>query len=172
VALAAVTAFLGRPLSSDVVEQGFRRVRFPGRLEVLGHMPLVVVDGAHNAAGAGALSDALVEGFHVTGTSVVVIGMLQGREPAEILGPLAAAGISTVICVEPASPRALDATFIEKAARDLELTVSVAPSITDGVERAYQLAGDDGLVLVTGSLYVVGDARLALLGMIGQEEST
>ena len=62
VALAAVEAFFGEPLTLEVVEEGFAAVRVPGRLEVLGRRPLLLVDGAHNAAGMATLGDALERG--------------------------------------------------------------------------------------------------------------
>lgn len=161
-ALAAVTAFLGRPLGDEVVEQGLAATRMPGRLEVIGHLPLLMVDGAHNAAGAAALAAALEEGFHVPGTKVCVIGMLQGRDPGDLLKPLAAAGVEQVVCVAPETPRAMPADAIAAAAAEHGLDAEVAGTIEGGVGRALALAGTDGMVLATGSLYVVGDARLAL----------
>ena len=89
VALAAVEAFFGDPLDADVVEEGLAAVRVPGRLEVLGRRPLLLVDGAHNAAGMAALADALAEEFAVDGTTVAVVGMLSGRDPSAMLAPLA-----------------------------------------------------------------------------------
>ncbi|HEV8063712.1 MAG TPA: Mur ligase family protein, partial [Acidimicrobiales bacterium] len=62
-ALAAVQAFVGTPLGEDVVEEGFAEVRVPGRLEVVGRAPLLVLDGAHNVAGALAAGEALREDF-------------------------------------------------------------------------------------------------------------
>ena len=66
VALAAVEAFFGDPLSPEVVEEGLAAVRVPGRLEVLGRRPLLLVDGAHNAAGMAALADALARSSRST----------------------------------------------------------------------------------------------------------
>ena len=140
----------------------------PGRLEVLGHVPLIIVDGAHNGAGAAALAGALEEGFHVSGTRVVVLGMLEGRDPEDLLAPLVAAGLRTVVCVAPATPRAMDPETIAVAARSLGASATVATSIEAGCTEATALAGADGLVLATGSLYVVGDARLALLRRIAE----
>jgi dihydrofolate synthase/folylpolyglutamate synthase len=163
VALAAVTAFLEGPPAPEVVEAGFARVLVPGRLEVLGHQPLVMVDGAHNPAGASALAQSLTEGFDVDGPMVAVVGMLAGREPRDLLAPLAEAGIATVICVEPGTPRALEARVIAKAAEELDMAAGVAEAIGDAVDAALALASTNGLVLVTGSLYVVGSARQRLL---------
>ena len=163
VALAAATAFLGRAPSDEVAELGLAAAVVPGRLEVLGHLPLLIVDGAHNAAGSAALAVALDEGFHVPGPQVCVLGMLEGRDPIDLLGPLAAAGIRQVVCVAPDTPRAMATEKIAQAASELGLDAEQAPSIEAGVDRALSLAGSDGMVLATGSLYVVGDARIALL---------
>ena len=162
-ALAAVTALLGRAPSAEIVEAGFGRVEVWGRLEVLGHQPLLMVDGAHNAAGAAALSNALQEGFDVAGLQVAVLGMLEGRDPLDLLGPLRDGGISTVVCVAPVTPRAKPVDEIAQAAQELGLVTEVAASIPEGVDRAIALAGENGMVLATGSLYVVGPARQRLL---------
>ena len=106
VALAAVEAFFGDPLSPEVVEEGLAAVRVPGRLEVLGRRPLLLVDGAHNAAGMAALADALTEEFAVDGVSVAVVGMLSGRDPSAMLAPLASVGVAAIVACEPDSPRA------------------------------------------------------------------
>lgn len=162
VALAAVTAFLGRAPSSEVVEAGFAAAKILGRMEVLGHLPLVIVDGAHNAAGVRALCEALVEGFSVEGRSVAVIGMLEGRDPTDLLAPLVDAGVSAIICVEPDTPRAMDADLIVKAATELGLEATSATSIDAGIDQGLAQVGENGLLLVTGSLYVIGHARATL----------
>ena len=170
VAIAAVTAFLGWAPATDVVEAALGSVRVPGRLEVLGSQPLVVVDGAHNPAGADALSEALMEAFSVEGRKVVVLGMLEGRDPAAILGPLHAAGIDHVVCVTPDTPRAMPVEKIVTAAAALGLRAEAAPSIDAAVEIGLGLVADDGLLLATGSLYVVGDARARLMATLGHPD--
>ena len=170
VAIAAVTAFLGWAPATDVVEAALGSVRVPGRLEVLGSQPLVVVDGAHNPAGADALSEALMEAFSVEGRKVVVLGMLEGRDPAAILGPLHAAGIDHVVCVTPDTPRAMPVEKIVTAAAALGLSAEAAPSIDAAVEIGLGLVADDGLLLATGSLYVVGDARARLMATLGHPD--
>jgi dihydrofolate synthase/folylpolyglutamate synthase len=162
-ALAAVEAFFAAPLDEAVVEEGFAEVRVPGRLEVLGRQPLVVVDGAHNVAGMEALAAALREGFEVVGTSVAVVGMLGGRDPSAMLAPLAGAGITHVVACAPVSPRAMPTDVVADAARELGLTVTAARSVGDAVRTARTLVDEDGLVVVAGSLYVVADARQLLL---------
>lgn len=162
-ALAAAEAFFGAPLDRSVVAEGFAAVRVPGRLEVVGRRPLCLVDGAHNVAGTEALAAALVEGFDVGGGAVAVVGLLGGRDPSAMLSPLGAAGVGTIVACAPRSPRALPAEVVAEAARALGLQVATAGSVPDAVTLARSLVPDDGLLLVTGSLYVVADARALLL---------
>jgi dihydrofolate synthase / folylpolyglutamate synthase len=162
-ALAAAEAFFGAPLDPEVVAEGFAAVRVPGRLEVVGRRPLFLLDGAHNVAGTEALAAALVEGFGVSGTAVAVVGMLRGRDPSAMLAPLRAAGIDVIVACPPRSPRALPAEVVAEAARALGIQVAIAGSTADALEVARSLVSEDGLLLVTGSLYVVGDARAVVL---------
>ena len=115
--LAAVEAFFGEPLTLEVVEEGFAAVRVPGRLEVLGRRPLLLVDGAHNAAGMATLGDALNEEFAVDGTKVAVVGMLSGRDPSAMMAPLASAGVAAVVLCQPDTPRAMPLAAMAEAAR-------------------------------------------------------
>jgi len=159
VALAAVEAFFDTPLAPEVVDEGLAAVRVPGRLEVLGRRPLLLVDGAHNAAGMAALADALTEEFAVDGVSVAVVGMLSGRDPSAMLGPLASAGVTVVVACEPDSPRAMPTAAVAEAGRALGLAVIEEPDVRNALRAARGMVGADGLVVVAGSLYVVGAAR-------------
>jgi dihydrofolate synthase/folylpolyglutamate synthase len=162
-ALAAAEAFFGRPLDAAVVDEGFGIVRVPGRLEVVGRRPLVVLDGAHNVAGMTALGLALAEEFAVEGNTVAVVGMLSGRDPSAMLAALAPAGVSTVVACQPDSPRALPAADLADAGRALGLTVHVEPSVHDALALARGLVNARGLIVITGSLYTVGAARSEVL---------
>jgi dihydrofolate synthase/folylpolyglutamate synthase len=162
-ALAAAEAFFGRPLDEEVVEEALATVRVPGRLEVVGRKPLMLVDGAHNVAGMEALAAALTEGFAVDGPTVAVVGMLRGRDPSAMLSALAPIGIRTLVTCAPTSPRALAPEVIAEAGRALGLDVEVAGSVSDAIVAARPLVPDDGMLVVAGSLYVVADARTLLL---------
>jgi len=162
-ALAAAEAFFGRPLDPEVVEEGFGVVRVPGRLEVLGRRPLLLVDGAHNVAGMTALGLALAEEFAVEGNSVAVIGMLSGRDPSAMVAALAPSDVTTVVACQPDSPRAVPASDVADAARALGLNVHVEPSVLDALALARSLVNARGLVVVTGSMYTVGTARGEIL---------
>jgi len=162
-ALAAAEAFFGDPLHEDVVEEGFAAVRVPGRLEVIGRHPLVLVDGAHNAAGMMALARALSDEFATDGTVTAVVGMLTGRDPTAMLEALVSAGVRAVVACAPDSPRALPAAQVAEAAFALGMSVAVADSPSEAVHMAVERSVPEDMVVVCGSLYVVADAREALL---------
>jgi len=162
-AVAAAEAFFGAPLDEEVVQDAFAVVRVPGRLEVVGRRPLCVVDGAHNVAGMASLAAALGEEFSVDGPKVAVVGMLTGRDPSAMLGPLAAAGVGVVVACPPDSPRAMDPADVVAAAHDVGLAAQAAKTVPDAIDAARSLVTADGLLVVCGSLYVAADARTLLL---------
>jgi len=161
-AVAAVEAFFGTPLAPEVVEAGLGSVSVPGRLEPVAGPPLVLLDGAHNVAGAQALATALAEELPPGDGFVVVVGMLHGRDPSAMVQALVPAGIRTVVACPAPSPRSMPASAVADAARALGLATLVADSVPEAVTLAQGVAGNDGVVVVTGSLYVVAEARAVL----------
>jgi dihydrofolate synthase/folylpolyglutamate synthase len=161
-ALAAAQAFLGEPLSEEVVRDGLGSARVPGRLEVVMRRPMVVLDGAHNPAGAAAAGRALSEDFEAARSIIVVMGSLRNREPVELLKALGTDRVRTVVGCTPPSPRALPASTVVEAARALGLSATESGEVGEAIEHALDLASVEDLVLVTGSLYVVGAARAYL----------
>ena len=162
-AVMAVEEFCDAPLSPEVVAEGFARVEMPGRFEVIGRRPLVIIDGAHNPAGADVCAQVFFEDFDAAGKRVLVVGVLRGREPTVMLSALRADEFDLVICCTAPSPRGLSSHVLADAARNLGCD---AIEIVDTVEQACALAlrnaGPHDAVLVAGSLYVVGAARTYL----------
>ena len=143
----------------------FATVESPGRLEVVRHQPLVLLDGAHNVAGARALCAALAEEFP-SSPRTLVVGFLREKEPHEMLAALEAQHVARLICCRPPSPRALDPADVAAAAVDLGVSpsrVDTVDSVEDAVAAALEVTDADQQVIVTGSLYTVGAARHALL---------
>jgi dihydrofolate synthase / folylpolyglutamate synthase len=168
-ALAAAEAFLGRPLSEQVVTDAFATVESPGRLEVVHHQPLVLLDGAHNVAGARALCAALAEEFP-SSPRTLVVGLLREKEPHEMLAALEVQRVARLVCCRPPSPRALDPAEVAAAAVDLGVSparVQTVDSVDGAVASALEVTGADQQIIVTGSLYTVGAARHALLHPAG-----
>jgi dihydrofolate synthase/folylpolyglutamate synthase len=161
VALAAAEAFFGRPLDEEVVREAFAAIEVPGRFEVVGRGPLTVLDGAHNPAGAAAVAET-VNDFGVAGERLLVVGMNTGRDPVEMLEALGARSARGIVATAADWVRAMPPGDIAAAARTLGVDAEVVASVPAAVQRAIGLASEDDLVLVTGSLYVVGEARRAL----------
>jgi dihydrofolate synthase / folylpolyglutamate synthase len=162
VALAAAEAFFGAPLDEEVVEEALANVRIPGRLEIVGRHPLTVLDGAHNPAGARAAGEAIAEAFGGASGTVLLVGLLQGRDPTEMLEALGARTARLLVACPAPSPRTLPPEEVAEAGRGLGLEVEIAGSVAEALARAFAVAAPEDLVLVSGSLYVVGAARAAL----------
>jgi len=161
VALAAAEAFFDRALDEDVVREAFATVAIPGRFEVVARSPLVILDGAHNPDGARAAA-ATLEDFAIGGDRILVVGMNKGRDPIEMLEALGVRAARAVVATSADWVRAMDAREIADAARSLGVDAEPVRSVPAAVERAVAMASEDDLVLVCGSLYVVGEARRAL----------
>ncbi len=160
VAVAAVEAFFGAALNLDVVNEGFAQVVMPGRFEVVGHQPLVILDGAHNPAGADVCASVFFEDFDPHGRRILVVGALGGRDIGDTLSALKADEFEKVVCCTAPSPRARPGKEIASVALEMGCSDVV---VADTVERACDLALADAIsddaVLIAGSLYVVGAAR-------------
>jgi dihydrofolate synthase / folylpolyglutamate synthase len=170
-ALVGAEAFFGGPLDHEIVAEAAATASSPGRLEVVAQRPVVVLDGAKNVAGALASAAAVSEEFGADRSRVMVIGMLKGKDPVEMLSALDAPKARLVVACPPPSPRAQRAEDVARAARSLGCRAVVAGSVVEALEVALGEAAADELVLVTGSLYVVGAARAVLMGAPGLEPS-
>lgn len=154
-ALATATAevFLERPLDKQAVADAAASVMVPGRMEVVGEDPLVIFDGAHNGAGMAALADALPE---VVGDRplTVVLSILDDKDASAMLGALLPAA-ENVVFTRTSNPRALPpGTLAHLAERPDGVTVGNPKA---ALEKARELAGPDGAVLATGSIYLIAD---------------
>lgn len=161
IALAAAEAFFARPLEPDLVAEAFAAVRSPGRFEVVARDPLLVLDGAHNPDGAAVVHDSLAEGFAVPGELRLVVGTLAGRDPEAFLRALHVHDASVVVCCAPTSPRSLSAAELARVVEGLGVPALVVPDVGDALRRALDDATTDEAIVVTGSLYTVGEARAA-----------
>jgi dihydrofolate synthase / folylpolyglutamate synthase len=159
-AAAAAEAFFDRPVDDEVLREGLGDVVVPGRFEVVGRQPLVILDGAHNPAGAQAAA-ATLDDFSVAGERILVVGMNAGRDPVEMLDALGAGRARLVVACAVDVPRAMPAEEVAAAARALGTDAEVVRPVADAVARAVAVAAPDDLVLVTGSLFVVVAARSA-----------
>ncbi|MEU3653109.1 folylpolyglutamate synthase/dihydrofolate synthase family protein [Streptomyces sp. NPDC032161] len=173
VALCAVEAFFGvgaerpGPLDPDTVRAAFASVISPGRLEVVRSSPTVVLDAAHNPAGARATADGITESFGFSR----LIGVVGVSEDKDVKGLLEAFEpiFAEVVVTQNSTPRAMDADALAAVAVEVfgDERVQVEPRLDDALEAAITLAEEEAEysgagVLVTGSVITVGEARLLL----------
>ncbi|MGO9875981.1 MAG: bifunctional folylpolyglutamate synthase/dihydrofolate synthase [Acidimicrobiia bacterium] len=165
IALAAAEAFVGAPLAVEAVYDAFTRVRSPGRLEIVGRHPLVLLDGAHNVAGAQALRTALSEEFAPV-PRTLVIGLLRERNALEMLTALGLDEVAQLVCARPPNPRAMAPQLVAEAAIDLGFPaehIDVVDTAAEAVSSALLSTPAEGEVVITGSLSFIGAARGVLV---------
>jgi len=171
-ALAAVEAFFGATterLRIDLVTAGLAAVTSPGRLEVIRRGPTVLLDAAHNPAGAAATAAAIEESFSFT-RLVGIIAIMGDKDARGVLDALEPV-LDEVVVTQNSSARSLPAGPLAELAEDVfgGHRVSVEPRLADALDAGIRLAeaaGDLGGagVLVTGSVVTVGEARRMLRG--------
>jgi dihydrofolate synthase / folylpolyglutamate synthase len=151
-------------ITAKSIERGIRETRWPGRFQVIAaraRWPEMVLDVAHNPAGAWALRSALSERYEDR-PLIFVFGAMRDKaisEMTEILFPLA----ERVIATRPENPRAASAEEIREAAARTGVEIESVEDVQQAVERARELAGSKTLVVVTGSIYLVGEV-MRLIG--------
>jgi len=166
-ALCAVETFFAAPLADEVVREGFAAVELPGRFEVVGVQPLVIVDGAHNPPGADSSVGVYFDDFRPEDRRILVVGTL--RDADEMISALRADDFDVVIACTAPTPRGVEAAVIGSAARRAGCAeVLVIDDPIAACEEALRQAGADDAILVAGSIYVVGAVRPTLLRHSGR----
>jgi dihydrofolate synthase/folylpolyglutamate synthase len=151
-ALAAAEAFFDAPIEAALVTEAFGSVTSPGRLEVVRRHPLTILDGVKNPDGARAAARTLDEEFGADRGRVLVVGLLRGKDPDEMLAALDVGRARIVIACEPPTPRAWPAKEVAEAARRAGVVAEEVSQVEDAVRRGLEVATDDDVVLITGSL--------------------
>ncbi len=160
-ALAAIEVLGLDRVTEDNIRYGLDHVHWPGRLEVFSDQPLVVFDGAHNPAAARVLARAL-ERFTYR-RAIVVAGVMADKNVAGVLGPILSRA-DTVIYTRPDYFRAADPGRLAAEHPAPRGRTLVSATVAGAVDRARRMAGTRDLILITGSLFVVGEARAHLTG--------
>ncbi len=158
-AIVAVESLVGERLGHAAVRSALETVTWPGRMEVVARSPMIVLDGAHNPAGAEALAAAL-EAFTWERLHLVLSVSANKHLPGIVdeLAPL----VDLAYAARNESERSGDAVPIAEILAAHGRPVTVHPSVAEALAAARAAAGPGDLILVTGSLYTVADARRAL----------
>jgi dihydrofolate synthase/folylpolyglutamate synthase len=163
IATAEVLSLQGFAVTPESIENGIRETRWPGRFQAIpggNNTPEYILDVAHNPAGAWALRSALSSTYEERPLTIV-FGAMRDKaigEIAEILFPLA----QRVVVTRADNPRSATPDEIRQAAARTATDIEDAPDVPTALGRAGSLAGSKGIVVVTGSIYIVGEAMRAL----------
>ena len=156
----------GWKISEQNIYDGIRDVRWPGRFDIVCRKPLFIIDGGHNPQ----CIEALVKNIrdYLAGKKVIALtGVLADKDNADMYKPVMPL-VDRFVCITPPNPRKLEAEQLARYLRQAGAQAQASESILDGVKKAMDLAGEDGVVLCFGSLYSIGGIRDALkdLGVI------
>ena len=163
VAVASVEELFGRSLPVEAVREGLASVRVPARIEIVARSPLIVIDGAHNPEGCEALARTLLEELRPMAWTLVV-GAFRDKDLPAMLRPFAGLA-ARIIATRVGQERATDPSDIVILVDRMfpGIPVSSAETVEAALELARRWTGAGEAIVVTGSLYVAGEARALLL---------
>jgi len=153
----------GFPVLPQAMQQGLTSTRWPGRMELI-RLPdgvELLLDGAHNPAGAQALAHALAA--YSTRKKILVLGMMEDKDLHGVLQPLLQQ-VQQVITVSPLQERAIPAASLADRCRTAGTPATAADSVAAGLEAAQAAAKPGDLIIAAGSLFLVGELKALLAG--------
>ena len=159
-AVAETLQEIGWKITKENIYDGIRDVSWPGRFDIVCRDPLFIIDGGHNPQ----CLEALVKNIqdYLTGRRVVALtGVLADKDYGDMYKPVMPY-IEQFVCVTPPNPRRLIAAELAQHLQNVGAKATPCETIPEGVKKAMELAGSDGVVLCFGSLYTIGDIRNAL----------
>ncbi len=156
VAALEILAKRGFHISGDSITKGLARVSWPGRLQILSRRPLLVVDGAHNSDSARKLRQAIKQYFEFD-RAILIFGVSFDKDISGIISELVSL-FDKVIVTHSTHPRAMATAPIVAEFSRHGVEAQKADDISTALHLALALAGDKGMICVTGSLFVVAGA--------------
>lgn len=161
-AIAAVELIRGQgfAVEENAIRKGIENVKWEGRLEVLRQEPLIIADGAHNPGGIIALCRSLRREFDYN-KLVFIFGVLNDKNYSAMLRRIALLADSLIV-TKPKTERAVPLDELSSCAKRYISKVEIAENISEALEMALSKARRDDLICVTGSLYLVGEAKQTL----------
>lgn len=162
-------------LDREALYAGLKRARQPGRFEVIGggpeagdeSKPLVIIDGAHNEAGAQALQETMAQYF--AGKKILLVAGILADKQIDSIVKFLTKITDHIIVTEPDNPRKLAASELAKHMADAGVTAEVASDAEAAMHRAKELADGYDVILFAGSLYLIGDVRRLWRNERGEE---
>ncbi len=154
---AEVLEDLGYRISTEAMVDGLKEVDWPGRLEMVSSSPRVILDGAHNPAGALVLKECLEREFQYQ-RLILLLGIMKDKDIQSMLHLLAPRA-DHIILTKPHTDRAAPPSLLKKALGQNGKKAEVAEDFKEAIERGLALTHQEDLLCITGSLYTVGEAR-------------
>jgi dihydrofolate synthase/folylpolyglutamate synthase len=157
-AVAALEALVerGHLITKDNIEKGLAKVAFPGRMQIVGRKPWILVDGGHNPNAAHNLKESLIQYFEPI-NSILVIGVSGDKDIPGVVNELAPI-FNHVIVTRANNPRSAKPETLAAEFAKNGIEAQITQDITTALKQAKELAAQDDLICVTGSLFVVGEA--------------
>jgi dihydrofolate synthase/folylpolyglutamate synthase len=155
---------LGTPKQGIV--SGLAQVHWPGRLEILGYEPTLVIDGAHNADSARRLREALEQLFHFR-RAILIIGTSCDKDIAGVIAELVAP-FEAVIVTRSQHPRAVAPTMLSERLLTQGIKPLLAENVAQALSQALKWAEKGDLICATGSLFLVAEVREQVKGIAGE----
>jgi len=146
----------GFKISTQDIRRGLEHIPWHGRMQVVRENPTIVLDGAHNPAAALALAKAMKSAFMYR-RLILVVGVMADKDMGGILRNLVPIS-DHVIYTRPVYPRAADPEILAHEAAPINKPGEVVQSLTGALDRARAMAGPQDLILISGSLFMVGEA--------------
>lgn len=157
-ALAAAESFdpVGMPVDSDTLEMGVTGAYWPGRMELIPGNPPLLLDGAHNPAGAAALAEAL--GDYPCKRLLLVTGICADKDVEQLYAPLIPLA-DRIFTVTPSIDRALNAEALSQMLSGMGVESRACGNVVDGIQSAMEESAPGDMILVCGSLFIVGETK-------------
>jgi dihydrofolate synthase/folylpolyglutamate synthase len=159
IGMAEELEMFGFMLTEESVREGVRSVNWPARFERVSIEPTVIVDCAHTQESAQALAETFCAAYPGQ-KAVLVLGMSSDKDPLAVVGEFASF-TKVLVLTKANNPRSLDIPIDRLKVILPDIDMISLPRVPDALSEARHLAGKDGLVLVTGSVFVCAEARLA-----------
>lgn len=161
-ALAAAEVLIeyGYSIEETQMRRGLAEVKWPGRLELIGEHPRILLDGAHNPGATKVLKKALRSGFPRR-RLIVILGVMSDKEIRKMMADLIPLA-ELLILTRPRTDRAASLETLRPLASSFQKPMAEVAEVREALRRAMAEAGEEDLILVTGSLYTVGEARAYL----------
>lgn len=150
------------------IEKGIENSKWIGRLEVLNRNPLVVIDGAHNIQGITTLKENVIKYFNYKNI-ILLIGILADKQVEDMINIIAPMS-KQIIALTPHSERAELGAELKKEIEKVNVNVESYDSYEDGFKKALNISENNDLILVTGSLYMIGEMRGIINNIVKEEK--